>query len=174
MIRPNNIYMMWWSLSVEMKWQELFRWNMHFRETFLSCTLMFSFTRFSKVFLFCAIGGIIAVWFACFSTNFKRKRKRSLAHASTDHAKTKQKKNREKYYFRKAGLKYRNSGKSKSFFLNQRIHFDRNEHYPITIRNSFHDIIKDDPWYICSSCTQTFFKHFVQRVDRTKFKHKEV
>ena len=59
-------------------------------------------------------------------------------------------------------------------FLNQRIHFDRNEHYPITIRNSFHDIIKDDPWYICSSCTQTFFKHFVQRVDRTKFKHKEV
>ena len=47
-------------------------------------------------------------------TNLKRKRKRSLAHASTDHAKTKQKKNREKYYLRKAGLKYRNSGKSKS------------------------------------------------------------
>ena len=80
-----------------------------------------------------------------FQQILKEREKRSLVHASTDHAKTKQKKNREKYYFRKAGLKYRNSGKSKSFFLNQRIHFDRNEHYPITIRNSFHGSIKDDP-----------------------------
>ena len=30
-------------------------------------------------------------------------------------------------------------------FLNQRIHFDHNEHDPITIRNSFHDSIKDVP-----------------------------
>ena len=35
--------------------------------------------------------------------------------------------------------------------LNQRIHFDHNEHDPITIRNSFHDSIKDGPLYICSS-----------------------
>ena len=92
-----------------------------------------------------------------FQQILQEREKRSLVHASTDHAKTKQKKNREKYYLRKAGLKYRNSGKSKSV-SESRIHFDRNEHYPITIRNSFHDMIKDDPWYICSSCTQTFFK----------------
>ena len=27
---------------------------------------------------------------------------------------------------------------------------------------------------MCSSCTQTFFKHFVQGVDGTNFKHKDV
>ena len=58
--------------------------------------------------------------------------------------------------------------------MNQQIHFDHDEHDPITIRNSSHDSIKDGPLYICSSCRQTFFKHFVQRVDRTKFKHKDV
>ena len=75
-----------------------------------------------------------------------------------------------KNYSRKAGLKYRNSGNLKTVLnLIQRIHFVHNEHDPITIRNNFHDSIKDGPLYICSSCTQTFFKHFVQRVDRTKF-----
>ena len=45
-------------------------------------------------------------------TNFERKRKRSLAHASTDHAKTIKRKPR-KILLKKAGIKYRNSGKSK-------------------------------------------------------------
>ena len=58
--------------------------------------------------------------------------------------------------------------------MNQRIHFYHNEHDPITIRNTFYDSIKDGPLYICSSCTKMFFKHFVQRVDGTKFKHKDV
>ena len=66
--------------------------------------------------MFCAIGGT-AVWFACFSTEnwkFKKKEKNSLAHASTDHAKTKQK-NPEKKIFKKSRsqIGYRNSGKSK-------------------------------------------------------------
>ena len=50
--------------------------------------------------------------------------------------------------------------------LNKRIHFDHNEHDPITIRISFHDSIKDGPLYICSSCIQTFFKQFVGLSDR--------
>ena len=77
------------------KWQKLFRWNMYFRGMFLPCTLMFSITRCSKVFLFCAIWGT-AVWFACFSTEiftFKKKDIKIFAWSvSTNHAKTKQKK----------------------------------------------------------------------------------
>ena len=117
-----------------------------------------------------------AVWFACFSTvnnKFKKKRKRSSAHASTDHAKTKQKKNEKKTIQEKQVWNTEILENIKTV-MNQRIHFYHNEHDPITIRNTFHDSIKDGPLYLCSSCTKMFFKHFVQRVDRTKFKHKDV
>lgn len=42
------------------------------------------------------------------------------------------------------------------------------------IRTRFRDSVKDGPLYICVSCTKIFFKHSVQRVDRTKFKHRDV
>lgn len=61
-----------------------------------------------------------------------------------------------------------------STVINQRMHFDDQVCNPNAIRNSFHDSIKDGPLYICSSCTQTYFKHSVQRVDRTQFKHKDL
>lgn len=54
------------------------------------------------------------------------------------------------------------------------MHFDDQVCNPNAIRNSFYDSIKDGPLYICSSCTQTYFKDSVQRVDRTKFKHKDL
>lgn len=97
-------------------------------------------------------------------TSKRKGKKRSLAHASTDHAKTKQRKTVSKPEILE-NLKT---------LLNLRIHFDHTGCDPNTIRNSFHDSIKDGPLYICSSCTQTFFKHSVQRVDRTKFKHRDV
>ena len=166
MIRPNNIYMMWW--SVEMKWKKLFRWNMHFREMFLSCTLMFSFASCSKVFLFCAIWGT-AVWFACFSTEnykFKKKEKKIFSSCMYRSCKDKAKENQEKTIREKQVSNTEILDNLKTV-LNQRIHFDHNEHDPITIRNSFHDSNKNGPLYFCSSCTQTVFKHYVQRVDRT-------
>ena len=106
-------------------------------------------------------------------TNSKRKRKRSLAHTSIDHAKTKQTKT-EKNTIQEKQVSNTEILENLKTVLNHRIHFYHNGHDPITIRNSFHDSIKDDPKYICSSSTQMFFKHFVQRVDRIKFKHKDV
>lgn len=50
------------------------------------------------------------------------------------------------------------------------MHLDDQVCNPNAIRNSFHD----GPLYICSLCTQTNFKHSVQRVDRTKFTHKDL
>ena len=104
---------------------------------------MFSFTRCSYVFLFCAIG-VTAVWFACFQrkiTNSKRKRKRSLAHTSIDHAKTKQTKT-EKNTIQEKQVSNTEILENLKTVLNQRIHFYHNGHDPITIRNSFHDSIK--------------------------------
>ena len=107
-------------------------------------------------------------------TNLKRKIKRSLAHVSADHAKTKPKKKAEKNTIREKQVSNTEILENLKTLLNKQIHFDHNKHDPITIRNSFHDSIKAGALYMCSSCTQTFFKHFVQRVDRTKFKHKDV
>lgn len=61
-----------------------------------------------------------------------------------------------------------------STVINQRMHLDDQVCNPNAIRNSFQDSIKNGPLYICSSCTQTYFKHSVQRIDRTKFKHKDL
>lgn len=52
------------------------------------------------------------------------------------------------------------------------MHLDKNDCNLDKIRNKFHN--KNGPLYICSSCTQNYFKHSAQRVDRTKFKHRDV
>ena len=70
---------------------KLLRWTMHFREMFLSCTFMFSFTRCGYVFLSVPLEELqfdLHV-FQRKITDSKGKRKISLAHASIDHAKTK-------------------------------------------------------------------------------------
>ena len=74
-------------------------------------------------------------------TNLKRKRKRSLAHANTDQKKTEKNSIQEKRVSNTEILE-----KLKTV-LNQRKHFDHNEHDP------FHDSIKDGPLYICSLTT---------------------
>lgn len=108
------------------------------------------------------------------SHTFKRKRKRSSAYTNTDdHTKTKQlktvKDTNEQKQVSESGIL-----ENLSTVINQRMHFDDQVCNPNAIRNSFYDSIKDGPLYICSSCTQTYFKHSVQRVDRTKFKHKDL
>ena len=83
-------------------------------------------------------------------TNLKRKIKRSLAHVSADHAKTKPKKRAEKNTIREKQVSNTEILENLKTVLNQRIHFDHNEHDPITFKNSFHDSIKD---VHSSSCT---------------------
>ena len=50
-----------------------------------------------------------------------------------------------KILFKKSRSQIQRVLESLKMVLNQRIHFDPNEHNPFTNRNSFHDSIKDDP-----------------------------